>query len=126
MPPDETAARIFNALGGAIEVSDVESFDGYGAASALMATYFGLLERISGWMVAEGLPAHKARESLVPLFHSLARVAAATPQASFAELREGHSTRGGLNEQVFADFEAEGGSQALLDALDRVFRRARA
>jgi len=33
--------------------------------------------------------------------------------------------KGGLNEQVFMDFEARGGTEALFKALDRVLVRAK-
>lgn len=124
-PGDATAEELFNAVGKAVVCDTQEEFDLFAVSTALMATYFGLLERISGWLVSQGLPEDKAREALVPMFCSLAHVARDTPQAPFAELRDGHSTRGGLNEQVFADFEAKGGSEALLRALDRVLARAR-
>ena len=125
IPGDATAEELFNAMGKAVPCETQQEFDLFAVTSALMGTYYGVLERVAGWLVAKGLPADKARDSLVPLFRSLSQVAHATPEASFSQLREDHSTRGGLNEQVFRDFEAKGGSDALLHALDRVLARAR-
>ena len=125
-PGDRMAEDLFNAMGKAVACDTQQEFDLFAVTSALMGTYYGLLERVTDWLVAKGLPEDKARDSLVPLFKSLSQVAHAAPHASFSELREAHSTKGGLNEQVFTDFEAKGGSEALLHALDRVLIRARA
>lgn len=123
-PADWQAERLFNAVGTAAVCHTQDEFDLFAVASALMGTYFGILERLSDWLTAQGMADRQARDVLAPLFASLARVAQAST-SSFADLRSAHSTRGGLNEQVFADFEAMGGSEALFKALDRVLLRAR-
>lgn len=123
-PADPQAERLFNAVGAAAVCGTQDEFDLFAVTSALMGTYFGLLERLSDWLTARGMTDKQAREALVPLFGSLARVARGS-SASFADLRAAHSTRGGLNEQVFVDFEALGGRDALFNALDRVHLRAR-
>lgn len=123
-PPDQEAEKLFNAVGSAAVCNSQDEFDLFAVTTALMGTYFGLLERLSDWLKAKGMTEMQAREALAPLFSSLSRVAQGS-NASFAELRAAHSTKGGLNEQVFADFEAMGGSAALFKALDRVLVRAK-
>lgn len=124
-PPDDEARTVFDALGTAVACETRDEFDLLAAASALMGTYFGILERTTEWLVAKGMDEAKVRSYLVPLFGSLAHVAAQAPEASFMTLRQEFSTRGGLNEQVFSDFDREGGSRALTDALSRVLERIR-
>lgn len=124
-PSDAAAETLFNAMGTAVVCAGQNEFDLFAVATALMGTYFGILERAAGWLSANGFTEAKARDVLLPLFGSLAKFADASPALSFAELRNHFSTRGGLNEQVFADFEASGGSAALVKALDRVLERAR-
>ena len=121
-PPLPAALQIFGALGKALPVQDQASFDLYAAVSALMGTYFGLMETSTRWAEGNGLPAGDARTYLAGLFQNLSRVAQSSP-SSFAELRTAHSTAGGLNEQVFADFARLGGPAALTAALDAVLRR---
>jgi pyrroline-5-carboxylate reductase len=123
-PADARAEELFNAVGSAAVCGTQEQFDLFAVTSALMGSYFGLLERLSDWLGANGMDAPQARQVLTPLFGSLAKVAQASG-ASFAELRGAYSTKGGLNEQVFADFDRLGGSRALFEALDRVLARAR-
>lgn len=122
MPPDATTAEIFRALGGSIEVPDRNAFDGYAAASALMGTYFGFIEAAQDWLVANGLKESDAGLYLRNLFGSLGDVLRQKP-LSLGELREAHSTRGGLNEHVFLRFIEAGGGSALGDGLTSVLAR---
>lgn len=124
-PADATAEALFNAMGKAVVCADQNEFDLFAVATALMGSYFGVLERTSDWLAANGMARDKARAVLLPLFGSLAKFANAAPAMDFAALRHHFSTKGGLNEQVFRDFEAEGGSRALTSALDRVLERAK-
>lgn len=122
MPPDEMAATIFRALGGCIEVADLGAFDNYAAASALMGTYFGFIEAAQDWLVASGLQEGDAGRYLRNLFGSLGDVLREKP-LSLSELREGHSTKGGLNEHVFLKFVDAGGTAAVAGGLTSVLAR---
>ena len=123
-PPDAEVAALFNRLGTALPCESLAEFDLLAVGSALMGSYFGLLETAQGWLVAQGLDDRAARTYLAGLFANLGKVAAESP-AGFATLRAEHSTPGGLNEQIFRDFAAAGGTAALTSALDRVLDRVR-
>lgn len=124
-PPDEVAAGIFSKLGTAIEVSNKAEYDLLGAASALMGTYFGILEAGTKWLENKGLSYEAGRAYLNQMFGALSAAAAQAPERSFDEIRSEFSTQGGLNEQVYTNFAADGGIKALSDALDGVFNRIR-
>ncbi|MDE3027366.1 MAG: hypothetical protein KGH84_03075, partial [Paracoccaceae bacterium] len=121
-PPMPEAMQLFGALGQAIPVEDRAAFDAYAALSALMGTYFGIIEMAQDWAVAQGLPESDARAYLGRLFANLGSVLQASP-LSLADLRHDHSTEGGLNEQAFAEFMKAGGATALTGALSFVLRR---
>lgn len=121
-PPNAGAASIFAALGSAVECETRTEYDVLGAGSALMGTYFGILERATGWLADNGVEPAKARAYMAPLFASLSRVAVRS-DSPFDRIRHEFSTAGGLNEQVFADFDGKGGTEALTNALDRVLAR---
>lgn len=123
-PPDAETAALFDRLGTALACRDIAEFDLFAVGSALMGSYFGLLETAQGWLAAEGLEDSAARTYLAGLFANLGKVASESP-ADFATLRAEHSTPGGLNEQIFRDFAAGGGTAALTGALDRVLARVR-
>jgi pyrroline-5-carboxylate reductase len=124
-PRDEETAAIFSALGTAVECDTKEEYDLLAVASALMGTYFGVLDKTAGWLVDHGMRAETAKAYLAPLFTRLSQTAVQSANQSFSQLRLEFSTKGGLNEQVFEDFDQKGGTKALLDALDRVHHRVR-
>lgn len=121
-PPDPETEALFNRLGTAIACETLHEFDLLAVGSTMMGSYFGILDTVQGWLVAQGLPAPAARAYMAGLFANLGQVAARSP-ADFATLRAEHSTKGGLNEQVFQTFVAQGGPAALTAALDGVLTR---
>lgn len=122
-PPNADMALLFNQLGCAIEVDTVEAYDTYAAASALMGSYFGIIELATGWMCRQGLAEDDSAAYLRGLFHSLGNVLASHPDSPAAQLRAEHSTRGGLNELAFQRFVDSGGESALTEALGAVLDR---
>jgi pyrroline-5-carboxylate reductase len=124
-PPDAEVAAFFDALGSAIEAKSEEDYQLLGVASALMGTFYGILDVSSRWLEAHGMPYGQAQNYLAPLFASLAETAARPQAPNLDVLRAEFSTKGGLNEQVFVDFVAKGGETALTEALDGVLARVR-
>ena len=122
-PPEPDVARIFAALGTAIEVEDKRDYDAMAAASAIMGSYFGILDTATKWLVGEGVDPEKSRAYLGQLFIGLGNTLDHNRDKEFAALQEGHSTRGGLNEQVWRDFCEKGGDAALTQAISKVFDR---
>lgn len=122
-PPDADIAAFFDALGSGVEARTQPEYELLGVASALMGTFFGIQEIGARWLEEKGMPYAQARSYLAPLFESLAKTAARADGPDFETLREEFSTRGGLNEQVFVDFDRNGGARALTDALNGVLAR---
>lgn len=123
-PVDRDTAAIFNVLGGAVECETKAEYDLLAAGSALMATYFGIMQTATEWLSENGLPEEKARAYLAPLFAGLSEVAVlAGSKADFHEISREFATKGGLNEQVLNDFDGKGGAKALKEALSRVLQR---
>lgn len=125
-PGSPDVMTLFEKLGGAVAAETIDAFDGYAAGSALMATYFTVLESAAQWMVKQGSDYADARRYLAALFSGLAGNTDKSPDQSFADLYEGHITAGGLNEQVAQTFIREKGTNALHAALDEVFARIKA
>jgi pyrroline-5-carboxylate reductase len=124
-PPEPEVVALFALLGAAVECQNREEYDLLGAASALMTTYFGLMDRTVAWLRDHGLPEDKGLAYLAPLFAQLSQTALRADTQSLPDFSREFATKGGLNEQVFADFEKNGGSDALRQALDRVLARIR-
>lgn len=123
-PPDADTAAVFNALGSAVECESKAEYDLLASASALMATYFGIMHCTTEWLAENGLPKEKGRAYLAPLFAELSETALLSGKdTNFLDLSREFATKGGLNEQAFLDFDGKGGSEALKQALDRVLER---
>ncbi|MBA8902998.1 pyrroline-5-carboxylate reductase [Phyllobacterium sp. P30BS-XVII] len=122
-PPNELIADLFSPLGTAVQARDLKQYNLFGAASALMATHFGLLETSARWLEAEGMSYDQASSYLRQLFGGLSHVTGASQAQSFEEMASEFSTKGGLNEQVFTEFTGNGGTKALTLALESVLRR---
>lgn len=53
--PDDVSFSIFSVLGTAVQVDTKAEYDLLAAASALMGTYFGILDNVSAWLEQPGL-----------------------------------------------------------------------
>jgi pyrroline-5-carboxylate reductase len=122
-PPDTSVAALFDTLGSAVQCASRKEYDLLAAVSALMSTYFGVMEITTAWLEENGLEKSKAKAYLTSLFESLARRASENSGEDFFDLSREFATKGGLNEQVLTDFETMGGRFALHTALDRVLAR---
>ncbi|MDG2341152.1 MAG: pyrroline-5-carboxylate reductase [Paracoccaceae bacterium] len=124
-PPTPIVEALFDALGTAIPAHTIDEFDSFVVASAMMGYYYGVSEAAAQWLGGQGVEYDNARAYLATSFQNLANTATNSPKESFAELRERHSTPGGLNAQFFEQFVVEGGEQALDKAFESVSARAR-
>ncbi|QND68468.1 NAD(P)-binding domain-containing protein [Mesorhizobium loti] len=122
-PSDETISAVFAELGTAVAVTDLQEYEVLTTSGALMGTYFGILENAELWLTGNGVPSAQAHAYLRQLFAGLAHATSSSPHSSFSELRTEFSTKGGLNEQLFADFQKAGGTTALTNALTVALER---
>lgn len=124
-PPTPAVETLFDALGESIPAHTIEEFDSFVVASTMMGYYYGVSESAAQWLCAQGIDYANARAYLARSFQNLANTATNSPTESFDELRERHSTPGGLNEQFFRKFVEEGGENAVAKAFENVANRAR-
>ncbi|PDT02501.1 pyrroline-5-carboxylate reductase [Rhizobium chutanense] len=122
-PPDTAVAALFDTLGTAVQCQSRKEYDLLAAASAVMSTYFGVMEQVTVWLEGSGLERTKGQAYIAPLFASLAQKANSPGTEPFSALSREFATKGGLNEQVLSDFEKKGGVAALTAALDGVLAR---
>ncbi|MFT4437784.1 pyrroline-5-carboxylate reductase [Caballeronia sp. 15715] len=122
-PPNNQIANLFAPLGPVIECNDSAHYDCLAVASALMETYFGMLEICQHWLVERGLLREEAMAYLKDLAFGLSQTMMTSQSTSFESLRFGHTTPGGLNEQMYRVFREQGGARALTSALDSVLTR---
>lgn len=121
-PPDRIAAALFEPLGVAVEVTTEHEFQALWASTAMMSTFFTLLDSLGSWLVKEGVPSSRARDQIAMMFDGLARVPQGS-SATFAELAQEFETKGGLNEQCATQLANAGVFEACSVALDAILAR---
>lgn len=123
--PSERLEDLFDRLGGSIVAKTLEELNALTMPSTLMGTFFGFQETVTDWLETKGVPEADARRFLSSLFLALAQTGA-NSRKIYPDLREAHSTPGGLNAQAFEVFAQEGGLSALNAAMDSVMSRIEA
>jgi pyrroline-5-carboxylate reductase len=88
-----------------------------GGLSALMSSYFELMNRLIALAISSGVEPEEAKQFVVSLFGMLADTARRTPTDQFGKLVEEHQTKGGLNERVRSKLLASGWFETLPEAL---------
>lgn len=122
-PATPIAAALFEGVGKVIGTKTLEEFDTFSTASAWLGTYFGMQRVTTEWMQTHGVAVKDAQAYLTALFLGLANTAAQSSGESLESLRIAHTTAGGLNEQFYKTFGAEGGLKAVETALASVLHR---
>lgn len=123
--PSDRLSAIFDRLGGVVVAQSLQELDAFAVLTALMGTFYGLQEVATDWMEGQGVAAPDAQRFLSGLFLALARTTQESGK-TYPELREAHSTPGGLNAQLFEVFDQSGGSEALRRAMGDVLARVQA
>jgi pyrroline-5-carboxylate reductase len=119
-PPGRLVAELFDRLGTAIEVESESEFDALCAATATIASYFAFADAIASWLAGQGVPGPKAGDYVTRLFAGLNVEVAGR---SLKSLADGHSTRGGINEQLLTHLVEHHVFENLSQGLDAVLRR---
>lgn len=122
-PSSEILAELFAPLGTVVTAKTLEEFDALAVASAIMGTYFGIMETTAQWLQGKGTNYDNAKLYLNGVFLGLANTASQSEGLTYDELRLDHSTPNGINQQLFDVFTYSGGCDALLEAFESVSDR---
>ena len=121
-PANESAASLFDRLGGSLPVADEDSFAALSAVSGTVTGYLQYLSLIAAWASRHGVDADQAERYVRSIFADLGD-ALADPDRSLAQLLRDHETPGGFNEQFRRNWLAEQNADALGEVLDTLLVR---
>jgi pyrroline-5-carboxylate reductase len=120
-PPQATAKALFDRLGGAVEVPDIDAYDAFAVATATIAAHFEYLRTIGAWMAERGVPAEEAQQYLAATFADLGGT---LEQAhDFEHLARDHATAGGINELFLRTLTEAGVYDEVRAGMHRVLAR---
>jgi pyrroline-5-carboxylate reductase len=125
LPAEETTAAIFGAMGTVIPASSEAEYDALVVSTTFMETFFGMQSAMIGWLQAKGIAEKDAQAYISAIFHALGKTAIDQSGKTMEEIRKSHTTKGGLNEQVYRMFRQKGGMDALIGGIDSVHERVR-
>ena len=122
-PPVPEIARLLEGLGHLIQLENESDLDAYWSTTGLMASYFGLLGEMAGWLSRQNLEETQVRIFVAALFEALGVTASEYATAGFEQLIARHTTQGGLNEQAWRELKAAGWPGLFSQALDLIHAR---
>lgn len=119
-PEGAEAEAVLARFGQPMAVAGEAQFNTFWCLVGLIATVAGLFGEVGHWAAERGIEAGSADAFLAALFQA---VTAQAREDGFAAVAEAAATPGGLNEQAARAFRADGGFEALRDALDSMHAR---
>lgn len=122
-PPLPEIAALLDGLGHLVQIDREAEVDTFLAATALMGSYFGMLDEVATWMSRRGLAAEEVRPYVAAIFNALGATAETWAQDGFDRLAVEHATPGGLNEQAHRELKAAGWTDLISETLDLVHDR---
>lgn len=125
LPASDVGRALFGPLGVVVEARSQDEFGTLLSATAIMGSYFGLLQHIVGWMEQQGVDSLVARRYVTQILLGLAFAGKDSSHQDMSHMRQEYSTRGGLNEQFYTVLEQAGVLKAVTLALDTIQTRIR-
>ncbi len=122
-PPSPGIAALFQETGSLVEVEQETELETLCAVTALMAPYFGLLERCVDWLGINGVKKSNAMDFTGALFHGLGQTPDASPGKDFAQLSIEHATPMGFNEHAYRELKKIGWYDDISKTLDLISNR---
>jgi pyrroline-5-carboxylate reductase len=125
-PPDAEAERLFSAISMPVQVEQQRHFQALFACTAELASYFKLLQTCAEFLQNRGIAPTNAERYVAALFDALGHTAVGSMTRSLEELVDDHMTKGGLNEQVYAELCREGVFALHTRSLENILARIEA
>jgi pyrroline-5-carboxylate reductase len=118
-PPLPEAVALFDALGDAIAVDDVATYEALTVSSATVAAHFAYLGTIADWLVGHGIAEAQARSYVAATYVGATEALRVDPVDLDALVTE-VATPGGLNEHFARHLREAGALDAVGSGMDEV------
>lgn len=122
-PDDPETVELFNRIGTAVPVTDEHQYDALCTVTAIAASQYAFLGKVSDWLVSEGVNKQSADRYIGAVGHAVAMDAAQAADHGFEALIADVSTPGGMNEQVLRMFTEADWFAPIKPALDAILDR---
>lgn len=122
-PPNKSAKLIFNSLGSVIEIKNEKLSCRFWSTSALMASFYEILNVSSSWLIKKGIKKNMADKYIAELFLALSEDAVLKQSKGYKKLVADSQTPNGLNMQVLKELKKNKFYLKFLKALENVNKR---
>ncbi|WP_243774652.1 NAD(P)-binding domain-containing protein [Actinomadura barringtoniae] len=116
-PAHPVVDALFGQLGGALPVTDEETFDVFSALTGTLTAHLSYLVTLTEWAARNGVPAGDAEHYVRGLFQNVGR-ALGDESRSLQQLASDHETPKGNNERIRTTWFNEANAHELGKALD--------
>ena len=121
-PPNSEAAEIFGHIGKVIELEERYHTAVLAAVTGCVAPFFTLMDTLSRWSAAQGVPEELAASYVASFFGAVCQEAAHLDAAGLHRMAD-TATPGGINQMVKDFVEQREGFQMWADAMEPALER---
>ena len=122
-PPNKKVKNFFNKIGSTIEIKNEKLSLNFWSTSGMMASYYELLNVMSGWLVKRGIKRFDAQKYITTLFLALSEDAVVNSKKELKHLVKESQTPKGLNEQGLKEMSKKGVYKSLINTLNSIHKR---
>ena len=122
-PPNKKVKNFFNKIGSTVEIKNEKLSINFWSTSGMMASYYELLNVMSGWLVKRGIKKTDAQKYITTLFLALSEDAVVNSKKELKYLVKESQTPKGLNEQGLKEMTKRGVYKSLINTLNSIHKR---
>ena len=122
-PPNKKVKNFFDKIGSTVEIKNEKLSINFWSTSGMMASYYELLEVMSGWLVKRGIKRLDAQKYITTLFLALSEDAVVNSKKELKYLVKESQTPKGLNEQGLKEMSKKGVYKSLINTLNNIHKR---
>jgi pyrroline-5-carboxylate reductase len=122
-PPNKKIKIFFDKIGSTIEIQNEKLSINFWSTSGMMASYYNMLNEMSGWLTKKGVRKQDAQKYITSLFLALSEDAVANSSKDLKFLVKESQTPKGLNEQGLKEMSKRGVYKSVVNTLNSIYKR---
>ena len=122
-PPNKKVKNFFDKIGSTVEIRNEKLSINFWSTSGMMASYYEILNVMSGWLVKRGIKRSDAQKYITTLFLALSEDAVVNSKKELKYLVKESQTPKGLNEQGLNEMSKKGVYKSLINTLNSIHKR---
>ena len=122
-PPNKKVKNFFDKIGSTVEIKNEKLSINFWSTSGMMASYYEILNVMSGWLVKKGIKRPDAQKYITSLFLALSEDAVINSKKDLRYLVKDSQTPKGLNEQGLKEMIKKGTYKSITKTLNSIHKR---